>query len=73
MLYLLSGGIRGYCNSPNQVSEALPNGFEPDLFSIVWAPHVDHILSTVGQHEWLYDTVSRWLTDCGFKRGYHHG
>jgi pimeloyl-ACP methyl ester carboxylesterase len=63
--FLLSSGVRSYCNSPAQVRESLAQGFSPELFEVVWAPHVDHVFSRARHIEWLSETVIDWLSRCG--------
>jgi pimeloyl-ACP methyl ester carboxylesterase len=68
ILYVLSRGCHAYCNSPEQVAESLPNGYSPDRISVLWAPEMDHILSTRPQREVLAAAVGDHLADRRLRR-----
>lgn len=57
ILYVLSRGCHDYCNAPEQIRESLPRGYSPDSISVLWAPEMDHILSTRDQRDRLAATV----------------
>ena len=65
LLYVLTSGSGGYCNSPNQVSESLQEGFSPASFRIEWAPQLDHVLSRSGQVAWFITAIRDWLVTSG--------
>jgi len=60
-LFVISAGALGYCNSPAQLREALPTGWRDDLDTVEWAMHLDHVLSTRRQVEWLCARTRSWL------------
>jgi dienelactone hydrolase len=62
ILYVLSSGTHGYCNGPEQIEESLPTGFDPAHVRVVWAPDMDHILSTARQRRALADAVLEHLS-----------
>lgn len=66
IMFVLSRGVHHYCNSPEQVRESLPRGFSDDRFTVVWAPHVDHVFSEVAHQEWFASTLKAWLPFDGF-------
>lgn len=57
ILYVLSQGCHDYCNGPEQVEESLPTGYDPEFIQVLWAPEMDHILSTAPQRRTLADAV----------------
>lgn len=59
--FVLSSGVHGYCNAPEQVSEALPSAFTPSQFHVVWAPHLDHVFGSRSQVDWFVTDASEWL------------
>ncbi|MCU0623034.1 MAG: alpha/beta hydrolase [Gemmatimonadaceae bacterium] len=61
-LHLLSSGVHEYCSAPSQVREAWPSGYRDATDVVVWAPHIDHVLSRPDQIDWLVETVSQWLS-----------
>lgn len=63
VLYILSQGCHDYCNAPEQVQESLPTGYSPDSISVLWAPEMDHILSTRSQRDGLATAVLDSLAD----------
>lgn len=59
--FVLSSGVTRYCNSPEQVREALPTAFSPDRFVVVWALHLDHVFGTRSQVDWFVNDAAEWL------------
>jgi len=57
LLYVLSSGSHDYCNAPGQLRESLPTGYSEAHISVLWAPEMDHILSTRTQRERLAESV----------------
>ncbi len=63
ILYVLSQGCHDYCNAPEQIEESLPTGYSRDSISVLWAPEMDHILSTRDQRDRLASAVLSHLHD----------
>lgn len=63
ILYILSQGCHAYCNAPEQVQESLPSGYSQALISILWAPEMDHILSSRSQRDRLAAAVRGHLAE----------
>lgn len=63
ILYVLSQGTHDYCNAPEQIEESLPTGYSPELVKVLWAPEMDHILSTAAQRRDLTEAVVEHLGD----------
>jgi pimeloyl-ACP methyl ester carboxylesterase len=61
-LYVLTGGVHGYCNSPRQIEESMPGAFDGNL-RVEWRPEADHLLSRKVDREWLFETVLEWLQE----------
>jgi pimeloyl-ACP methyl ester carboxylesterase len=61
MRFVLSSGVKHYCNAPEQVREALPTAFAADRFEVVWAPHLDHVFGTRAQVDWFVKDSAEWL------------
>jgi pimeloyl-ACP methyl ester carboxylesterase len=59
-LYVLTGHALQYCNSPDQVREAMPGSFGDNL-SIEWKMDADHMLTRAVHREWLGERVVAWL------------
>jgi pimeloyl-ACP methyl ester carboxylesterase len=59
--FVLSAGVQRYCNSPDQVSEALPTAAQLGPFDVVWAPQFDHVFATRAQVDWFIDGTTSWL------------
>lgn len=59
--FVLSSGVQRYCNSPEQVREALPSAFTPRQFEVVWAPHLDHVFGARPQVEWFVQDTVAWV------------
>jgi pimeloyl-ACP methyl ester carboxylesterase len=59
-LYILTGGVNGYCNYPEQVQDSMPGIFNGNLRT-EWRPEADHLLSRAADREWFQATVLEWL------------
>lgn len=59
-LFVLTGGVRNYCNSPRQIEESMPDAFDGNL-QIEWRPEADHLLTRSEDRSWLQETVLEWL------------
>jgi pimeloyl-ACP methyl ester carboxylesterase len=60
-IYIISGGIAFYCNSPKQVQEGIPGAFDPERMTVVGRPEMDHIMTRQVDQQWLIQTVLDWL------------
>lgn len=68
ILYVLSQGAHDYCNGPEQIEESLPTGYSPELVKVLWAPEMDHILSTAEQRRTLVEAVIEHLGEVPAQR-----
>ena len=59
--FVLSSGVRHYCNAPEQVREALPTAFTPAQFDVVWASHLDHVFGSRAQVDSFVKDTAEWL------------
>lgn len=60
-LYVLTNGVKEYCNAPEQVAESLPGSFHGNLRT-EWRQEADHLLSRSADRKWLTETVLYWLS-----------
>jgi pimeloyl-ACP methyl ester carboxylesterase len=60
-LWVLSRDALRYCNAPEQVEEAYPNGWNGTLDTIDWAMDFDHVLSSCAMQHRFAEMLLRWL------------
>jgi pimeloyl-ACP methyl ester carboxylesterase len=60
-LWVLSAGVTGYCNAPEQVEEALASGWNATLDTVAWEMALDHVLTTHAQQRRFLSLVAAWL------------
>ncbi len=61
LLYVLSGAAQSYCNSPRQIAESMPHGYDAALVTVKWLPDLSHIFSGRGEAGVFSSVVLEWL------------
>lgn len=68
-LWLMTSGVRDYCSDPRQIAEVLGRGASMHLDRVEWNAAADHVLSSVGQRDWLCRTMASWMSTAALPLG----
>lgn len=62
-LYVITGGVREYCNYPGQIRDSVSGAIPEDQLRVMWRPQANHILTRREDRDALGRAMVDWLKE----------